>query len=250
VGTFAAGIAHELGTQLAVIAGRAALIADGTVSGDAVPKCAESIVNQSAKVTKIIRGLLDFARRRSATMAPKNLAELVGETLALLEPMARKSNVDFDFRRTGEAISLNVDSVQLQQVITNLVVNAIDAMPSGGKVVVEVGMRMATPPMEHGGHPDLYAVLDVSDEGAGIRSEHMDQIFEPFFTTKPVGQGTGLGLPVSYGIVAEHGGWIDVSSEVGTGSRFSIYLPSSAGAQDQRQPSRTDHERPHPVHRR
>lgn len=225
VGTFASGIAHELGTPLAVVSGRARLIAEGTVSGEEVVKYAESIAAQSDKMATIIRGLLDFARQRNVTMTTRNLGEFVRETMNLLTPMARSKNVTFELVQEANDLELNVDGVQLQQVLTNLVVNAIDAMSEGGQITIRTGLRMAAPPPEHGGTPGDFVYLDVIDEGDGIKPDDLVQLFEPFFTTKPVGRGTGLGLAVSHGIIAEHSGWIEAASEVGHGSRFSVYLP-------------------------
>jgi signal transduction histidine kinase len=118
-----------------------------------------------------------------------------------------------------------VDAGQIEQVITNLVMNAVQAMPGGGQVVTAVGPCHAKPPAGHAGGAGEYLCLSVTDEGTGIVEEHRQHVFEPFFTTKDVGEGTGLGLAIVYGIIAEHGGWIDVTSELGKGSCFSVYLP-------------------------
>ena len=119
---------------------------------------------------------------------------------------------------------------QIQQALTNLVVNAIHAMPAGGRLTVQLGRGPASPPPEASGAAAVsgeFARLVVVDEGAGIAPELVSRVFEPFFTTKEVGEGTGLGLSVAYGIAHDHGGWISVESEVGRGSRFSLYLPVS-----------------------
>ena len=113
----------------------------------------------------------------------------------------------------------------MQQVLTNLVVNAIQAMPAGGTVLVDIARARTRPPAEHGGAEGEYLCVRVRDQGEGIAAEHLPHVFEPFFTTKDVGEGTGLGLAVAYGIVREHGGFIDVESKLGEGSDFSVYLP-------------------------
>lgn len=227
VGSLASGVAHELGTPLAVVAGRAKLISEGTATGETVTTHAESIAKQADKMARIIRELLDFARRRRPTLTDADLMSLAVQTIELVHPMAKKHRVEVVARAEAEGVRVSADGIQLQQVLTNLLTNAIDSMAAeGGTVTVSVGCAQATPPAGHGGKAGLYAYCRVDDEGTGISAENMDKLFEPFFTTKDVGQGTGLGLAVSYGIVAEHGGWIDVHSEVGSGSSFCVYLPT------------------------
>jgi signal transduction histidine kinase len=120
---------------------------------------------------------------------------------------------------------LEVDGGQVQQVLTNLVMNGLQAMKRPGTVRVRAAEVRATPPASEGGDEADYVRLDVEDEGDGIAPDVLPHVFEPFFTTKDVGEGTGLGLSVSYGLVRDHGGWIGVRSEPGRGSCFSIYLP-------------------------
>lgn len=226
-GTFASGIAHELGTPLAVVSGRAKLIADGTVTGDAVVDHARSISRQADKMTEIIRKLLDFARRRSITLADRDLTVVARETLEMLRPLGAKHQVELVLEGAEQPVIVAVDALQIQQVITNLTMNAIDATAEtdGGAVVIEIGSERAEPPADHRGPAGVYAYCRITDHGPGIPEEQRTQVFEPFFTTKPIGQGTGLGLAVSHGIVLEHGGWIDVHTCRGTGSSFSVYLP-------------------------
>ena len=120
---------------------------------------------------------------------------------------------------------VQLDDGGLDQAVTNLVVNAIHAMSQPGRVTLSVEMKRVTPPADLGGGPGDYLRLAVNDQGSGIAPDVLPHIFEPFFTTKDVGEGTGLGLSVSYGIVRDHGGWITVDSAPGRGSTFSIYLP-------------------------
>ena len=224
VGKLASGIAHELGTPLNVVSARAKMIATGEVTGTDATANARSIGDQADRMAGIIRHLLDFARPRKPQKAPTDLRALLTQTAALLRPLARKRNAVLELPEGG-AVTVDADPLQLQQAVTNLIVNAIHSMPNGGRVRFEVGMESVRPPAHHGGPEALYARLCVRDEGSGIADEVREHLFEPFFTTKDVGEGTGLGLPVSYGIVRDHGGFISVESEVGVGSCFSMFLP-------------------------
>jgi signal transduction histidine kinase len=116
----------------------------------------------------------------------------------------------------------------IEQALANLVVNAIQASQEGGCVRIEIDAKRATPPADIGGAEGQFMTLAVHDHGVGIAPENLDRVFEPFFTTKDVGEGTGLGLSVAYGIVREHGGWIAVASELHVGSTFTIFLPAKA----------------------
>jgi signal transduction histidine kinase len=225
VGTLASGIAHELGTPLNVVAGRARMITAGELAGEAVSESARIIAEQAERMTKIIRQLLDFARRRPPERARQRLAHIVGKTVALLEPIARKRHVSLAGPDEEPVVEVLVDAVQLQQALTNLIVNGIQAMTAGGRLDVKVGRRLGTPPADVGGAERVHAYVEVADQGAGIPPDQIGRVFEPFFTTKDVGEGTGLGLSVAYGIIRDHGGWISVESEVGRGSRFTVHLP-------------------------
>ncbi|MBU8897938.1 HAMP domain-containing histidine kinase [Corallococcus sp. M34] len=227
VGKLASGVAHELGTPLNVVMGRAKMIASGEAEGDEVGECARIISQQAQHMTAIIRQLLDFARRRTPHRAPEDVAQLVSRTLGLLKPMATKHGVTLA-QEVPSGLSLDVDGGQLQQVLTNLVMNGIQAMRRSGTLRVSAQHTRAAPPADVGGPEAEWVRLDVEDEGEGIAPEVLPHIFEPFFTTKDVGEGTGLGLSVSYGLVRDHGGWIAVRSQPGHGSCFSIYLPPGA----------------------
>ena len=227
VGKLASGVAHELGTPLNVVLGRAKMIASGEAEGDETRECAHIITQQVQHMTGIIRQLLDFARRRTPQRAPEDLAALVAHTLRLLHPMATRRGIILASEAEGP-LQLEVDAGQLQQALTNLVVNGIQAMKRPGTLRVRLGRARALPPVELGGPEAEWVRLDVMDEGEGISPETLPRVFEPFFTTKDVGEGTGLGLSVSYGLIRDHGGWISVSSEPGRGSCFSIFLPPEA----------------------
>lgn len=225
VGRLASGVAHELGTPLNVVSGRAKIIATEKLDREEVVSFARTIAAQADRMTEIIRQLLDFARRRSSQRAPVDVAQLTGQVIDLLSVTARKSNVTLGLEKTVGAPHVEVDRSQIQQVLMNLVMNGIQAMPGGGRLLITLGVANVRHPGVPGGEERKYLRVAVSDEGEGIPREHIELVFDPFFTTKGVGKGTGLGLSISYGIVQEHGGWIDVQSELGKGSCFSIYLP-------------------------
>ncbi|MDY7233190.1 sensor histidine kinase [Hyalangium rubrum] len=224
VGKLASGVAHELGTPLNVVLGRAKMISSGEAEGEEVGESARIISQQAQHMTRIIRQLLDFARRRTPQRAPEDLSQLVTRTLSLLRPLAAKKRVTL-VSEVPESLVLEVDAGQLQQVLTNLVMNGIQAAEYPGTLRVRARPERALPPTDVGGPEADWLRVDVEDEGKGIPAEVMPHIFEPFFTTKDVGEGTGLGLAVSYGLVRDHGGWISARSEPERGTCFSIYLP-------------------------
>jgi len=229
VGKLASGVAHELGTPLNVVSARAEMIVAGRTAPEESREYARVIATAAERMAAIISQLLQFARRRNVQRDSRDVAALVRETAELLRPLAKRRSVeiDVDVDSTGEAA---VDAGQLQQVVTNLVMNAIQASNEGGRVSVSVREMTEAPPADIGGPRRDGVCIKVEDEGAGIRPEHLPHIFEPFFTTKEVGEGTGLGLAVSYGIVRDHGGWISVRSKVGVGSTFAAFLPHGAAS--------------------
>jgi signal transduction histidine kinase len=228
VGRLASGVAHELGTPLNVVSGRAGLIAANVLSQTEVLENASIIKAQSECMTTIIKQLLDFARRRNPQKAPTDLQKLVDQTLDLLKPLCKKSNVKLVSSRADKSAVALIDAGQIQQVLTNLIVNALQAMPRGGKVEVDIRRQRTCPPEDLAGSEGAYFCIDVRDEGEGVAEKNRPHLFEPFFSTKDVGKGTGLGLSIAYGIVRDHGGWIAVKSNVGQGSCFSVFLPRKA----------------------
>jgi two-component system, NtrC family, sensor kinase len=228
VGKLASGIAHELGTPLNVVSGRARLIRDGEVEGTEVVDSARIVAEQADRMTALIRQLLDFARPRVLTKTPVNVPALAVRVGELVATIAKKAHVTVETPASDDAISVDADDGQLHQVVTNLVVNAIQATPSGGTVAVAVKAVDQAPPPYVERDAKSWVVLEVKDTGVGMDDATRRRIFEPFFTTKPVGDGTGLGLSVTWGIVREHGGWIDVTSSPGKGSTFAVYLPRGA----------------------
>jgi signal transduction histidine kinase len=214
VGQLASGTAHELGTPLNVVIGRARMIARGLVKAEALVESAEIIVAQGKRMTELIKGLLRFARSEPSPDGQIDLAEVVERTQTLLTPLLRKRQVRVEAQLPSEPLISRGDPAQIEQILANLLQNAAHAMPDGGTVRVTLTAD-----------PGAMVRLTVADEGEGMPPEVAERIFEPFFTTKPVGQGTGLGLSIAYGIVRDHGGRIEVESAPGEGARFHIYLP-------------------------
>jgi signal transduction histidine kinase len=231
VGRLAAGLAHELGTPLNVVAGRAKMIASGELAGDEARTSARIIHETAQRMTQLVRELLDFARRRPANPANVAVDELTRHVRQLVEPMTKKKRVTLTVDG-ADGLMISADVFQMQQALTNLTVNAIEAVAPGGHVTIACRRREAAPPLEHGGPGGEYLCLSVRDDGPGIRDEDRASLFEPFFTTKDVGEGTGLGLPVALGLVQENGGWIAVESTPGAGATFSIFVPLERQAKD------------------
>ena len=228
VGKLASGIAHELGTPLNVVSGRAKMIAQNPASDEAVRNNARIVMEQSERMAQIIRQLLNFARAGKPNKSLVDLRHLAASTLSLLRPIADKRRVTLHFEADEPVSEVIADAAQLQQVVTNLVVNAVQASLANSQV--DVGLRTApgaARPNNAGeaGPKRGFVCITVGDHGTGMGEDTLERVFEPFFTTKDVGEGTGLGLAVAYGIVQEHGGFITVESKLGEGSRFEVYLP-------------------------
>lgn len=235
VGHLAAGIAHELGTPLNVVSGQAELIITGDLDRSDIVRSARMIIDQSDRMAGIIRQLLDFSRRGVGRRADLDLRQVVTETVELLSLIATKAKVEIVCEAGAEPIPAYVDKNTMQQALTNIALNAIQAMPNGGHLRFRLESKLLQPPAGVSDAPAMYQCIMIEDDGVGISPTNLPQLFEPFFTTKRMGEGTGLGLPVAYGIVAEHGGWIAVDSAEGSGSTFSIMLPrpSAAGRREE-----------------
>jgi signal transduction histidine kinase len=238
VGKLASGVAHELGTPLGVALMRANLLATNAALPREAREGARIIGEQIDRITHIVRQLLDFARGRGSTPPgpqaqrhPADLSAIAQKAVAMLQPLAVKRRLVLEIVSDGIVPSPPANPEQIGQVLVNLLVNAIHASERPGKVTVRIGTTGAkppadlTPPVGGPGDEPRYAFLSVTDEGIGIAPDILPRIFEPFFTTKHVGEGTGLGLSVAYGIVREHSGWIEVTSEPNKGSCFQVFLP-------------------------
>ncbi|MEZ6132540.1 MAG: HAMP domain-containing sensor histidine kinase [Planctomycetaceae bacterium] len=228
VGRLGAGIAHELGTPLNVIIGRATLIAEGKVTGDDVISSADVIRSEGRRMTKLVEGLLNFARRTPAKRQTCDISKIILETVSLLNSFAAKrgATISTDIQCLNSA-TCHADCAQLQQVVSNLLMNAVLSRADGASVRIVLSEAVHHNPQEPEKGEQACLVMDVIDDGDGIAESAMPHLFEPFFTTRETGEGTGLGLSIVHGIVTEHGGWISVASEPDCGTTFTVFLPRS-----------------------
>ncbi len=240
VGKLASGVAHEIGTPLNVVEARAAMIAEGATSATGTESAdyARVIMRATERIARIIRQLLAFARRGAAQKSRCDLVLLAKHTTELLESLAAKRRVTLRVEDGGVPCLVDAEAPQIEQVLTNLVMNAIHATDGAGDVAITVDSARVKPPPDHGGPEDYYARVCVRDQGRGIRPEHLSHVFEPFFTTKDVGEGTGLGLSIAYGIIREHGGWLTAESEPVHGTALTFCLPRESSEHDARLPRR------------
>ncbi len=229
VGRLAGGIAHDFNNLLTVVLGNLELIRSGNADqseiGDMLA-VTERAARQAADLTK---QMLGFARRQPLRTASVDLNVLVRDAIGLLR-RTFDPRIVIRFNPATDLRHAAADPVQVQQILMNLCLNARDAMPEGGVVTVETAN--AEGPPDAAGTRRAFARLSVADTGVGMSEDVRVKIFDPFFTTKGVGQGTGLGLAVVYGVATAHGGWVDVTSEPGTGSRFDVYLPCAVSGQN------------------
>jgi signal transduction histidine kinase len=228
IGQLAAEIAHEVGTPLNVIAGRARSIQRKSKDPETVEKNAAIVAEQTARITRIIQRLLDFTRRKVGAIgkAEINLNELSLTTMELLAGQFSAAKVRTRLERAEGLPRVAGDADRLQQVMINLLLNAVQAMPEGGQLQVETKrVKRARPGLE-GSAEQSFVEFSVRDSGIGVPDEIRDKIFDPFYTTKDGQGGTGLGLAVCSGIVKEHDGWIDVETNDGGGTIFRVYLPA------------------------
>jgi signal transduction histidine kinase len=224
VGRLASSIAHELGTPLNVVSGRATMIAADEAASEDTLESARHIVEQTERMTSIIRDTLEFSRRTPIDKRQTSIGEVLEHAVALLEPILDDKRIVVRIEGAKEAVAA-IDAGKILQVITNLVMNAIHAMPTGGTITLRIEREHVSDPKDRHAAAGDFVKISVEDEGVGIPRERLDDIFDAFSTGRE--QGTGLGLSVCQGIVREHDGWIEVASEVGRGSQFMVYLPES-----------------------
>jgi hypothetical protein len=218
VGLLAAGVAHEVNTPLAVISTYAQMLAKQVSGDDQKSRLLEKIAKQTFRASEIVNSLLNFSRTSPTAFDELDLNRVVQESLTLIEHQMEKSGIKVQLDLEEQLPPIKGNSGKLQQVFLNLFLNARDAMGAGGTLTVRTSRRGET------------VGVDVADTGHGIESENMSRIFDPFFTTKAVRKGTGLGLSVTYGIVREHDGVIEVESQPGAGTRFHLEFPAARKA--------------------
>jgi signal transduction histidine kinase len=218
VGEMAAGVAHELNNPLTTIAGFAELILDDTPTDATYRADVEMVLREARRARSVVRRLLDFSRQGEHVRARVDINEVIQDALALMTHFIHTSGVQLDLDLAGCLPWILVDSNQMKQVLLNLVHNALNAMPGGGRLHIRTSIRSKD--------ERSWIVIQVADNGVGIDEKDLDRIFEPFYTTRADSGGTGLGLSVTYGLVMDHGGTIDVESQRGSGSVFSVWLPA------------------------
>ena len=218
LGLLAAGVAHEVNTPLAVISNYIQMLAKQMPDGDPRQSIIEKIVKQTFRASEIVNNLLNFSRTGPSALADVDVNRVVEETLSLVAHPLKTSQIQVVKHLTDGLPAVRGSANKLQQVFLNLFLNARDAMPTGGILEVRTSA--------HNGSVEI----EVADTGNGIPRDHIHKIFDPFFTTKPGGRGTGLGLSVSYGIIKEHAGKIDVRSAPGRGTSFHVEFPAVRNA--------------------
>jgi PAS domain S-box-containing protein len=218
IGLLAAGVAHEVNTPLTGISSFTQLLLERATPDDPRTHLLEKIEQQTFRAAKIVNNLLNLARPSGGDMQEVDLNQIVTDVLSLLEHQFKIGRIQVGRHLSAAPVRVRGMEYKLQQVFLNLFLNARDAMPKGGWLTISTSMVEGE------------AVVDVSDTGVGIPSEHLARIYDPFFTTKPEGRGTGLGLSVTYGIVTEHGGTLVCESDLNQGTRFRLALPALATA--------------------
>ncbi|MEW5803003.1 MAG: ATP-binding protein [bacterium] len=231
VGLLAGGVAHEFNNRLTTIQGYADLARKKVEKADPLLGDLNQISLAADRAADLTRQLLLFSRRQPTSLVPLNLNRTVDSLLKMLHSLIGEDiTIAIDLAPNLWPVQMNEGNIE--QVIMNLALNARDAMPRGGQITIKTENVILTEndvSTVTEGHPGQFVVLSVTDTGSGMSKEVMSQIFEPFFTTKEAGKGTGLGLPVVYGIIKQHRGWVNVYSEPEQGSLFRIYLPAFTG---------------------
>jgi PAS domain S-box-containing protein len=230
VGQLAAGIAHQIGTPLNVISGSAEYLMMGWGSDRPRPHELEIIIAQTDRITKLIQQLLNFARPARMTMQPVKLNDLLREVVGLTEHQITKERIAVRTEFQPDLPAIQGDPDQLEQAFLNVVINAWHAMPAGGTLTLQTRPAAAGEGVRRRGRAPEGVEVSIADTGVGIPAEHLPRIFDPFFSTKGVGKGTGLGLAITRRILEDHRGTIAVSSEVGHGTTFTIWLPAEGAA--------------------
>lgn len=231
LGKLAGGVAHDFNNVIGAIMGWAELGVDRVASGSPEANLFQRIREQATRAAGLTRQLLAYARRQVLAPRSINLNQMINETSALLQKTIG-AQIEVKAELAPDLSVTRADPSQIEQVIMNLCFNARDAMPKGGELLIEtrnVELDENYCKRRADAQPGRYVQLSVTDTGIGMSASTIERIFEPFFTTKEVGKGTGLGLSTVIGIVKQHGGFVDVYSELGKGTAFRVYIPASEG---------------------
>jgi two-component system NtrC family sensor kinase len=220
IGRLAAGVAHEINNPLTGVLTFAHLLRQKPHMNEEDSQDLDLIIHETTRAAEIVRGLLDFARERPTLMEPLDVNDVVRRTVRLIANQKKFEHISIEEVLQDGLPAVCGDMNQWQQVLLNLALNACTAMPTGGRLTISTAAS------------DGRVILRVADTGCGIPEELTEKIFEPFFTTQPVGKGTGLGLSVTFGIVEQHNGTIEVHSQEGQGSTFTISLPAYDPAEE------------------
>lgn len=230
IGLLVGGIAHDFNNLLTPISGYAELICMNCTSKESVFSRASSILQASNRARDLVSQLLSFSRKQALDLQQHDLNELIVSFMAILRSTIRE-NIEINFVSGSDPCTVSTDKVRIEQILLNLAVNAQDAISGNGTITIEashVEFDHEYSLLHPGALPGRYILLIFSDSGNGMDDATLAHIFEPFFTTKPEGRGTGLGLSTVYGIVKQHGGFIEVQSGINRGTVFRIYLPESS----------------------
>jgi two-component system, cell cycle sensor histidine kinase and response regulator CckA len=227
-GQLAGGIAHDFNNVLTAIKGNLSLLQTAQLSESERTTITNEISDAADRAASLTRHLMSFSRRRLMQPQAIDLNEVVAAVVKMLRRLIGE-HIILETRYVQKAVLVYADASMLEQVLVNLAVNSRDAMREGGRLILETSRVRVAKSASHSRktRPGQYARLSVTDTGAGIPAEHLSRIFEPFFTTKELGKGTGLGLSTVLSIVEQHRGWIEVTSHVGMGTTFNLYLPWS-----------------------
>ncbi len=227
VGQLAGGIAHDFNNILTAIIGYGSLMVKKMQEDDPLRHNVEQILAASGRAANLTKSLLAFSRKQILNIRPVNVNEIIIRVEGLLSKVIGE-DIELKLALTDKELTVSADSGQIEQLLMNLAANARDAMPGGGVLTIETGLMELDEEyrkIHSYGKRGEYAVISVSDTGVGMDEATRKRIFEPFFTTKEVGKGTGLGLAMVYGMIKQHKGYINVTSELGKGTTFKMYLP-------------------------
>lgn len=239
IGQLASGVAHDFNNLLTIIQGYTQLVLARQPCCEATHEALQKVITATSRAAQLTRQLLTFSRKQLAQPKTLDLNQVVNDVIAMLKPLLGEG-VRLRWQPAADLYAIKADASMIEQVLVNLAVNARDAMPHGGDLIISTfnceidsGYRRYRPQAREG----RFVCLQVTDSGCGMDAATLEHLFEPFFTTKGVGKGTGLGLATVYGIVKQHHGWIEVASQVNVGTTFKIFLPAIVAHAGQSEPA-------------